>query len=410
MSRTFPMLLCFFRRCIGHAQPILPTPTTLRVRVLLASTLGVSMLTASAQMTEGVGAPPSVPQTGRALAGDANSQGVGPSSAPPPAGVENSSSAPIGQAAAGPGSAADQNGAFGSSQNGGAGVQGRSSMPAAPASLQISLGDLLEISVFDTPEMSSRLRVNNHGDILLPLAGLVHVQDLTAPQAAQAIARKFVEAQLLLAPQVTVFIAEYATQGVTMAGEIRLPGVYPLLGPRTLLDMVTMAGGLGESASKTISIIHRSDPSKVVTVRMNVSVQTPETFAAESYPIQSGDTIFVARSGVMYVVGDLKAPGGFQVEHNERLTLLDAIALAGGPTGTSKLWDARLIRKGEHGREEIQVDLKKILYGTGPDMLLQDGDILFVPISQRKVYTSVVINAIISSATQYALYKETTNN
>jgi len=279
-------------------------------------------------------------------------------------------------------------------------------MAQAPASLQISLGDLLEITVFDTPELSSRLRVNNRGDILLPLAGTVHVEGLTAPEAAQAIGKKLVEAELMLTPQVTVFIAEYATQGVTMAGEIRSPGVYPLLGPRTLLDMITMAGGLGDSASKTISIVHRSDPSKVITVRMNVGVQTPESFAAESFPIQPGDTIFVARSGVVYVVGDLKVPGGYQVEHNNRLTLLDAVALAGGPTPTSKLWDARLIRRTEHGREELQVDLKKILYGTGPDMLLQDGDILFVPVSQRKVYTATAITAIIGAATQYALYKE----
>jgi polysaccharide export outer membrane protein len=169
--------------------------------------------------------------------------------------------------------------------------------------------------------------------------------------------------------------------------------------------MVTMAGGLGENASKVVSIIHRSDPSKVVTVRMNASVQTPESFAAESYPIQPGDTIFVARSGIVYIVGDLKTPGGFQVEHNERLTLLDAVALAGGPTPTSRLNDARLIRKGEHGREEMQVDLKKILYGEGPDMLLQDGDILFVPVSQRKVYTSQAIQSVIGAATAYALYK-----
>ncbi len=360
---------------------------------------------ASAQAGESVGSP--VPAQSGGMSGQTD-QGTSPAGAPLPPGVLNSSSA-LGQAGSQV-SPQDTNAAFGASQQGtaGAGLQSRplTAQPAAPATLQISIGDLLDISVFDTPEMSSRLRVNNHGDVLLPLAGPVHVLGMTAPEAAQAIGRKFVDAQLLLAPQVTVFISEYASQGVTMAGEIRSPGVYPLLGPRTLLDMITMAGGLGESSSKTISIIHRSDPKKVVTVRMNVSIQTPETFAAESYPVQPGDTIFVARSGVMYVVGDLKSPGGFQVEHNDRLTLLEAVALAGGPTQTSKLWDARLIRKGENGREEITVDLKKILYGTGPDMLLQDGDILFVPISQRKVYTSLAINAAIGAATQYALYKE----
>jgi polysaccharide export outer membrane protein len=346
-----------------------------------------------AQMPESMGAPSTPASGGPGSSVQAPGVGNAPnqnnSGAPLPSGVENSSSA-IGQAS---GASA-------------ASAAAAAQQAAAPASLQISLGDLLDITVFDTPELSSRLRVNNHGDILLPLAGSVHVQGLTAPEAAQAIAKKMVEAELILAPQVTVFIAEYATQGVTMAGEIRSPGVYPLLGPRTLLDMITMAGGLGDSASKTVSIIHRNDPSKVVTVRMNVSIQTPESFAAESYPIQPGDTIFVARSGIVYIVGDLKTPGGYQVEHNDRLTLLDAVALAGGPTATSKLWDARLIRRTEHGREELVVDLKKIMYGQGPDMLLQDGDILYVPISQRKVYTTQAIAAVIGAATQYALYLE----
>ena len=275
----------------------------------------------------------------------------------------------------------------------------------APESLQISDGDLLEITVFDTPELSSRLRVNGHGDVLVPLAGYVHVQGLIATEAAQAIAKKLVDQQILLHPLVTVNVAEFSAQGVTMAGEIRGPGVYPLRGSRTLLDMVTQAGGLGPAASQVISIIHRSDPSKVITVRMNVAVQTPESFAAESYPIQPGDTIFVARSGVVYVVGDMKTPGAFQVEHNDRLTVLDAVALAGGPTLTSKLSDARLIRKGVRGREEVQLNLQRILYGEGPDMLLQDGDILYVPISNRKVYTTQLIQAAIGAATQYSLFK-----
>jgi polysaccharide export outer membrane protein len=380
-------------------HPRLFLRTAFAASLVICGVLLTVLPTATAQMPESMGASsttaPGAPGSA-APAGDPNAGQNSPdqtnNGAPLPSGVENSSSA------------------FGQASTAQSGVQrglaAAGQIAAAPASLQISLGDLLEITVFDTPELSSRLRVNNHGDILIPLAGTVHVQGLTAPEAAQAIAKKMVDAELILAPQVTVFIAEYATQGVTMAGEIRSPGVYPLLGPRTLLDMVTMAGGLGDSASKTISIIHRSDPSKVVTVRMNVSIQTPESFAAESYPIQPGDTIFVARSGIVYVVGDLKTPGGYQVEHNDRLTLLDAVALAGGPTTTSKLWDARLIRRTEHGREELVVDLKKIMYGQGPDMLLQDGDILFVPISQRKVYTAQAISAVIGAATQYALYLE----
>jgi len=98
-------------------------------------------------------------------------------------------------------------------------------------------------------------------------------------------------------------------------------------------------------------------------------------------------------------------PGGYQVEHNNRLTLLEAVALAGGLTRTAKASQSRLIRRSATGREELTVNLQKVLYGGGPDMLLTDGDILFVPTSAIKEYSQQVINAAIGSATTYAIYR-----
>jgi len=281
-------------------------------------------------------------------------------------------------------------------------------IPQASANPQIANGDLLDVLVFDTPELSGRFRVSNLGMITLPLAGSLHVAGLTAVEASQAIAAKFKETQVLLQPQVSVFVAEYAVRGVTITGEARSTGIFPLNGPRTLTDILAQAGGLSEAASKTVSIVHRNDPSHIITVKLNVGPQTPASIAAANIAILPGDTIYVARSGVVYIVGDLNRPGGYQVEHNNRLTLLEAIALAGGPTATSKLADARLIRRSDTGREELKVDLKKILYGGGPDMLLADGDILYVPISQRKVFTQRGIDAAIGAASAFALYKLST--
>jgi polysaccharide export outer membrane protein len=104
-------------------------------------------------------------------------------------------------------------------------------------------------------------------------------------------------------------------------------------------------------------------------------------------------------------VGELTRPGGYQVEHNNRLTLLEAVALAGGLTRTAKANQSRLIRRTSTGREELTVNLQKVLYGGGPDMLLTDGDILFVPTSVRKEYTQQVISAAIASATTYGIYR-----
>jgi polysaccharide export outer membrane protein len=168
---------------------------------------------------------------------------------------------------------------------------------------------------------------------------------------------------------------------------------------------MAMAGGLSETASRTVSIVHASDPKQIIHVTLNVGAQTPESIQEGRMEILPGDSIFVARSGVIYLVGELARPGGYQVEHNNRLTLLEALALAGGVTRNAKSSQSRLIRRSPTGREEMKVDLQKVLYGGGPDMLLTDGDIVFVPTSARKEYTQQVISAAIGSATAYAIYR-----
>ncbi len=123
--------------------------------------------------------------------------------------------------------------------------------PAAPAAaaskapaLPIGPGDLLEIAVFDTPELSGRLRVDEKGQITLPVGGVLSVSGLTAEAAAALVEKRLRDAAIMLEPHVTVMVEEYATQGVTVAGEVKNPGTYPLLGSRTVADMISSAGGL----------------------------------------------------------------------------------------------------------------------------------------------------------------------
>jgi polysaccharide export outer membrane protein len=154
-----------------------------------------------------------------------------------------------------------------------------------------------------------------------------------------------------------------------------------------------------------VSIVHAADPNKIIHVTLNVGAQTPESIQEGRMEILPGDHIYVARSGVIYLVGELQRPGGFQVEHNNRLTLLEAVALAGGLTRVAKGSESRLIRRSPTGREELTVNLQKILYGGGPDMLLTDGDILFVPNSIRKEYTQQIISAAVGTAVAYGIYR-----
>ncbi len=245
----------------------------------------------------------------------------------------------------------------------------------------IGKGDLLEMSVFDTPELSGKLRVSNTGEVVLPLAGKFQIAGMKAEEAASVIARRFVEGGYLRDPQVTVFIAEYATQNVSVLGEVKSPGIYPAFGAHHLLDYLSAAQGLTPLAGTTISITHAGKSEEVQRVKMSAS-RSP---APENNPeILPGDTIFVGRTGVIFVVGDVARPGGFPMDHDGQLTLLQAIALAQGTNPTAATGSARLIRTTDAGRVEIAVNLKKILRSKETDLAMRDNDILFVPSSAAK--------------------------
>jgi polysaccharide export outer membrane protein len=276
-------------------------------------------------------------------------------------------------------------------------------VPASP-SLPISFGDLIQVNVFDSPELSGSLRVDPKGEVELPLGGAVNVQGLTAAEAGAAIAVQLKQAGILLDPHVTVLIVEYESQGVTVTGEVKTPGVYPLLGNRTVLDLIAMAGGLNENAGRVASVFHRNSTSEVREVKLNVSVQTPASIAESNVELLPGDTISVSRSGVIYVMGDVGRPGGFLVEHNDRLTVLQALALAQGANQTASLGATQLMRKTENGRLQYGLDLKKVLKGESSDLLLADGDILYVPVSFKKVYSLRLLEAMISAGSQVAVY------
>lgn len=279
----------------------------------------------------------------------------------------------------------------------------RNPVPASP-SLPISFGDLIQVNVFDSPELSGSVRVNSKGEVELPIGGAIHVQGLTAADAGTAIAAHLKSTGILLDPHVTVLIVEYQSQGVTVTGEVKTPGVYPLLGNRSVMDMIAMAGGLNENAGKVASVFHRDNPKDLRQVRLNVSVQTAGSIAESNVELLPGDTISVSRSGVIYVIGDVGKPGGFLVEHNDRLSVLQALALAQGANQTASLGGTQLIRKTESGRLQWGLDLKKILKGDGTDPLLADGDILYVPVSNKKVYSLRAIEAMISVGSQIAIY------
>ena len=271
--------------------------------------------------------------------------------------------------------------------------QATSSHP--PYALLLDASDLLDVRVFDTPDLSEKLRVDQGGDITLPVGGRVKVQGLTAEQAQTAIEERLRQRNILHDPHVEVFVLEYATQGVTVAGEVKLPGVYPWSGKRTVLDFVSLAGGVTPAASKTFTLTHKSPAGPVVTAELSDSSPTAD--------VEPGDLIVVTRAGVVYVVGDVGKPGGYLIENKETITVLQALALAQGMNKTAK-YDAKLIRNSPAGRTEADLPLKKILANQVTDPRLQNGDILFVPVSGGKEWADKSMTSILQMAVGVVIY------
>jgi len=266
----------------------------------------------------------------------------------------------------------------------------------------IGAGDLLSVVVFDTPELSTSARVTQDGEVNLPVLGRLHLAGMTTIDAARKIELELRTRRLLLEPHVTVLISEYATQGATVMGEVRTPGVYPTLGTRRLLDMISVAGGLQPTAGKTVSIIHRDDPQHPE----NIALQSqPGKLSAQQNPvILPGDTIIVAKAGVVYVIGDVLKPGGFLIDNNNPISLMQSLSLAGGWDKTAALSKVKLIRKTAEGREEVDLDLKHVTNGSQADMKVADGDIIFVPSSVGKTMTYRGVEAAISTVSGVLIY------
>ena len=205
----------------------------------------------------------------------------------------------------------------------------------------IGAGDLVEMSVFDTPELSGKLRVSNTGDIILPLVGSIHVASMKAGDVQNLIRQKFIDGGFLKDPQVTVFVAEYATQGVSVLGEIKSPGIYPAFGAHTLMDYISLAGGLTPLAGTNITVArmgHSDDPEHV---KISASSAPKPMNNPEILP---GDSIFVEKTGLVYVIGEVARPGGFPMDHDDHLTILQAIALAQGTTYTAAKSSTKILR------------------------------------------------------------------
>jgi polysaccharide export outer membrane protein len=271
--------------------------------------------------------------------------------------------------------------------------------PDQSALVKLGPGDLLEVSVYNVPELASKVRVSNSGDVYLPLIDYVHVDGLTQEEAQTVIQKRLEDGGFVRSPHVTIFVDEAASQGVTLIGEVGKPGIYPDVSDHKLYEVISEAGGFTPSASRKIAVIRRgqTDP---------IRIDLPRNLADDvsgNVDIMPGDTITVPRAPIIYVVGDVGRPSGLLVD-NGSLTVLQAIALAGGTNRTAKMGGARIIRKGPTGMTETPLHLKQMLEAKTPDITLQADDILFVPVSAGRVAAARTFEAAMAMTTAVTIY------
>lgn len=266
-------------------------------------------------------------------------------------------------------------------------------------SLLIEPGDLLHISIFREPDMEQKVRVMDSGEVNLSLIGKINVEGKTPDEAGSAIEKAYIKGNFLNHPQVSVLVEEYATQDVSVLGEVTRPGTVQITTPRNLLDVLSLAGGLKDIADRHITI-QRAEKGRSETVFLSNNAKAAIQASVMVYP---GDTIIVPKAGLVYVLGDVARPGGYVMQDDAKLTVLQALALAAGANKTAKEDATRLIRREDGSYHEQLIALKEIETGKKPDIQLDADDVLYVPFSMAK-HVALGASGIVSSTSSAAIY------
>jgi polysaccharide biosynthesis/export protein len=267
-------------------------------------------------------------------------------------------------------------------------------------SMLIGPGDLLHMLVYDTPEMEQKARVTDAGTVPFNFLGSVKVAGFTPEQAAEQIDKQLIAAGIMQHPQVTIRVEAFATQNISVMGEVQKPGVYEIDTPRKVVDALALASGLTPVADRHISIERFGSKQKVDYYYSN----TGHAALSEDPMVYPGDSVVVSKAPIVYVLGDVAKPGGYPVNTNDsQMTVLQAVATAGYANHTAAVGKSKLVRKTSSGVQEIDLPLSAMQKGKVPDVTLQADDVIYVPFSFLR---NIAVNGqgILASATSAAIY------
>jgi len=251
------------------------------------------------------------------------------------------------------------------------------------------------------------------------MIGSVHAAGLTVHDLSRQLVQKF--SVYIREPQVNVFLTDMRSQPVSVLGAVNAPGTHQLQGHKTMIEMLALAGGIRQDAGYRAKVTRqarwgliplpdaRMDPSGQVSVaEIPLKVLLEGTDPAQNISILPDDVITVPVGELVYVMGEVKKPGGFVLGDRPQLTVLQALAMADGVLSAAKKANAQILRAGVAGSAngsvvQIPVDIKKIMEGHAPDVPMQPRDILYVPADGAKRMAQRAVDSLFAIGTGAAL-------
>jgi polysaccharide biosynthesis/export protein len=260
-------------------------------------------------------------------------------------------------------------------------------------------GEVVNVSVFNAPDFSTIARVSQSGDVALPYLGIVRLGGLNSAGAASLVEKMLADGDLVVRPHVLVTV-DAASTGITVLGEVKAPGVYPPSGKHMLSDVLAMAGGLTANTGRVIEISSDSASGQKTILPWDPTMHNTSVY---DRVVPAGSRILVKPCGVAYVGGNVGKPGVYPICASQVVTVSELVAMAMGNQLSSYQSHTILVRTQADGSRIVQqVDIGKILRAKATDPVVQDDDIIYIPLSGVK-YTLRSLPSYVASFGNSAL-------
>ncbi len=214
---------------------------------------------------------------------------------------------------------------------------------AASAAMTLGVGDVLDIQVYGRPELSTKTYVAEDGSVQMPLAGAIQIAGLSPAQASQKLADALRKGDFVLRPQVSIQLSQFHSQQVSVLGEVRTAGRFPIESRTTVFDLLALAGGVTAAGADEIVLLRPHGEGQVTRYPLDLKSLTDEHKPVPTLALRGGDTLFVPRAEQFYIYGEVTAPNMYRIEPG--MTVVQAISRGGGITARGSDSRIEIVRR-----------------------------------------------------------------